>query len=60
MLGTGSSKDLKKAELFDSLFQSIDQQFGDSEDILPFHEWAKGLVLDGRPFVNYNAISKKI
>jgi hypothetical protein len=32
MLGTGLSKDLKKAELFDNLFQSIDEQFGIEND----------------------------
>ena len=50
MLGTGSSKDLKKAGLFDSLFQSIDLEFGDSEVIPPFHDWVKTITLDGKPF----------
>jgi hypothetical protein len=31
MLGTGLSKDLKKAELFDNLFQSINEQFGTAD-----------------------------
>ena len=49
MLGIGSSKDLKKADLFDQLYQSIDQKFGDSE-VIPFHEWVKNIILDGKPF----------
>jgi hypothetical protein len=50
MLGIESSKDLKKAELFDILFQSIDQNFGDSQAIPLFHEWVKEITLDGKPF----------
>ena len=52
MLETKSSRGLKKAELFDNLFQSIDQQFGSSKEVLPFYEWVEkaGIILDGRPF----------
>jgi hypothetical protein len=52
MLGTESSRNLKKAELFDNLFQSIDEEFWDSESVLPFHQWVEqsSIILDGKPF----------
>jgi hypothetical protein len=50
MLGTESSRNLKKAELFDNLFQSIDLVFGDRAEVPPFHEWVKNITLDGKPF----------
>src|SRR5512139_1551662 len=52
MFETRSSKDSKKAELFDNLFQSIDLRFGNQQDSSAFHEWVEkaGIILDGRPF----------
>jgi hypothetical protein len=50
MYGIESSRNLKKAELFDNLFQSIDLEFGDRAEVLPFHEWVKNITLDGKPF----------
>jgi hypothetical protein len=51
MLGTGLSGGSRKAELFDNLFQSIEQTFGDTK-VLPFHEWVEksSIILDGKPF----------
>lgn len=43
-------KGLEKAELYGNLLESIDEHFGDSESVQPFHEWVKGITLDGRPF----------
>ncbi len=45
-----SSVNLIKEELYAGLFSSIDQQFGDSEAVVPFHEWVKNITLDGKPF----------
>jgi hypothetical protein len=39
-----------KNALFGQLLNSIDQNFGDSEAIQPFHEWVRGITLDGKPF----------
>lgn len=52
MYGIESSRGLKKAELFDNLFRSIDEEFGDPGGVLPFHEWVEksSIILDGRPF----------
>ena len=52
MLETGLSRGSRKAELFDNLFQSIDEEFGNSESVLPFHEWVErsSIILDGKPF----------
>jgi len=36
--------------LYGQLFDSIDQRFGTDDAGKPFHEWVKGVVLDGRPF----------
>jgi hypothetical protein len=52
MLETRLSRGSNKEELFDNLFQSIDEEFGDSRSVLPFHEWVErsSISLDGRPF----------
>ena len=50
MLETRLSKDSKKVELFDNLFQSIDLEFGERAEVPPFHEWVKNITLDGKPF----------
>ena len=44
------SKSLQREELYENLFRSLDQQFGDNADAPPFHEWVKSIVLDGNPF----------
>ncbi|MFX0201137.1 MAG: phage terminase large subunit family protein, partial [Candidatus Hodarchaeota archaeon] len=50
MSGIGLSNGSKRAELFDNLFQSIDREFGDNEEVPPLHEWVKNITLDGKPF----------
>src|SRR5512139_1055098 len=52
MYGIESSSVLKKEGLFANLFQSIDQQYGNKDGDLSFHEWVEqtGIFLDGRPF----------
>jgi phage terminase large subunit GpA-like protein len=52
MLETRLSRGSRKAELFDNLFQSIDEEFGDSRSVVPFHEWVErsSISLDGRSF----------
>lgn len=45
-----SSVSLIKEELYGNLLASIDQKFGDSDAVLPFHEWVTGIILDGKPF----------
>lgn len=39
-----------KSELFDQLFDSINQEFCDNVDVPGFPEWVNGITLDGRPF----------
>jgi hypothetical protein len=39
-----------KSDLYDQLFDSIDQGFGDNDTASAFHDWVKGIVLDGKPF----------
>jgi hypothetical protein len=36
--------------LFDQLLDSIDQNFGHNDTSVPFHQWVKNIVLDGRRF----------
>lgn len=43
-------RDLHVEEIFDFLLTSIDRRTEDSKNIPPFHEWVKGIILDGRPF----------
>ena len=52
MLETGLSRGLRKGELFDNLFQSIDKEFEGSASVLPFHDWVErsSIILDGKPF----------
>lgn len=52
MLGIASSRDLKKVELYETLFQSVDRQFGGTQGNLLFHEWVEksSIILDGKPF----------
>jgi hypothetical protein len=52
MYETESFRDSKKADLFGSLFQSIEREFGTSKEVMAFHEWVEKLpvILDGRPF----------
>jgi hypothetical protein len=50
MYGIESSRGLKRATLFESLFQSIDQHFGSLKNISPLNQWVKGITLDGKPF----------
>jgi hypothetical protein len=47
---TRSYVESTKNDLFDQLCVSLNQQFTTAEEALPFHEWVKGIVLDGRPF----------
>jgi hypothetical protein len=49
MFETVSSKNLNRAKLFDSLLRSVDQTFGIREQVLPLHDWALTLTLDGQP-----------
>lgn len=44
------SKSLQKEELYENLFRSLDQRFGDDADAPPFHEWVNGITLDNNPF----------
>jgi hypothetical protein len=47
------SGDLRKNELFEDLFQSIDNRFAQDREISPFHEWVvkSNIILDdGKPF----------
>jgi len=40
-----------KNDLLDRLSDSLEQRFGGKEDAgKPFHEWVKGITLDGKPF----------
>ena len=39
-----------KNALYDGLFQSIDQRFSVNDSGIPFHEWVRNIILDGRPF----------
>jgi hypothetical protein len=50
MYGIESSRSLKLDGLYADLFQSIDLEFGDRANVPPFHEWVKGITLDGKPF----------
>jgi hypothetical protein len=54
MLDTRSSKDSRKDELFEGLFQSIERQFSGSHGstVPSLSEWAEStpIMLDGRPF----------
>jgi hypothetical protein len=52
MSGIELSNVSKKDGLFANLFQSIDQQYGDKDGSLPFHEWVEKTspFLDGKPF----------
>ena len=52
MYEIGSSNVSKKEGLFASLFQSIDQQYGNKDGDLPFHEWVwkTSPILDGKLF----------
>ena len=50
MHGIESSQDLRKEKLFEGLFRSLETEFETPESILPLHEWAKRVVLDGKPF----------
>src|SRR4030042_5346092 len=52
MSGIELSNVSKKDGLFANLFQSIDQQYGDKDGGLPFHEWVEKTspFLDGKPF----------
>lgn len=47
-----SSESLNKETLFADLCESIDQQYGIDEEVLPLGEWAEGVpvILDGRAF----------
>nr|BDD45670.1 hypothetical protein 18 [Desulfobacterales bacterium] len=42
--------DSTKSDLLDQLCDSVNQKFGADDADKPFHEWVKGIVLDGRPF----------
>ena len=44
------SKSLQREELYENLFRSLEQQFGDNADAPPFHEWVNGITLDNAPF----------
>ncbi len=50
MSGTALSNGSKKVELYEHLLQSLDQRFSPRGDRPLFHEWVKGVILDGRPF----------
>jgi hypothetical protein len=50
MYETGSYNGSKKAELYGHLLQSIESQFGNKGETSLFHDWVKGVILDGRPF----------
>jgi hypothetical protein len=50
MYETGSYNGSKKAELYGHLLQSIESQFGNKGETSLFHDWVKGIILDGRPF----------
>ena len=50
MSGTALSNGSKKVELLEHLLQSLDQRFSTRGDRPLFHEWVKGVILDGRPF----------
>ena len=52
MLGIESSKDLKKADLFDSLFQSIDQQFKEEAEISRYRVYQDNPVGFGETILN--------
>ena len=42
--------DSAKSGLYEQLFNSIDQSFGENNAALPFHEWVQKITLDARPF----------
>ena len=51
MFETRSYVESTKSDLLEQLCVSLDQRFGESEDIgKPFHDWVKAITLDGKPF----------
>jgi hypothetical protein len=52
MLDTGLSRGSRKGELFDNLFQSLEQEFGNPKGTPSLFEWVQGasIILDGKPF----------
>jgi phage terminase large subunit GpA-like protein len=50
MLTKNSSDALTPAALFQGLFDFVDNQIDSREATKPFHEWVKGIILDGHQF----------
>jgi len=42
--------DSSKSELFEGLLAGLDRKFGGADESNPFHEWVKGVILDGHQF----------
>jgi hypothetical protein len=51
MLEARSYVESTKSDLYEQLCVSLEQRFGEeAEADKPFHEWVKGITLDGKPF----------
>ena len=51
MSGTKSFKGSRKAELYGSLFRSLNECFGGDNQELSLYQWLKDHVTDGRDFL---------